>query len=608
MADTSLVFSILARSNLAQALQRDAAATRVLRTAFRVMAGGSATDVAKVTAALGALGAAGAGAFGLLGAGAAGAGLAIAGLGVAVVKSNQQLTAAYSSLGEELKATVTSAAAPLVPVLANVASQARTLIGPLGKQLGAAFAEVAPAVQSMVSEVIGGMRPLISAIGPIARAAAPLIQAIGAGLRPVLASLANVLLTVVQTAGRFAPQLEQMFVAVGQLVGALGPLLAGLIQLGAPIIGPLVGLVAQLAGTLASALAPVFAQLGPIIGQIITALQPLVAAFGQLLAAVLPILPPIATLIGQLVGALVPALVPLIGHIANLASLLVSILVPAWQQVVPVFATVIGWVGKIADVILTTLTQAITWLISAVPSAWQQVKSAIGSAVAAIRGVISWFGNLPGLLGGWFGRAKDAAVRKASELLSWIRGLPGRIKSGLGNLGGLLFGAGRALLQGLINGVKSMAGAVVRAAKGVVNSAIQAAKRLLGIASPSKVFTWIGSMTTEGLVKGLLGGVSEAESAVKTLTGTIMAAWRQQRISTVDAVAAAGDELASAAMAGLGAQQRPVPSPYGAQGGRGRSEVTVRLVADGADKELTRLLRKIVRVEGRGNVQMAFGR
>src|SRR6185437_10004015 len=54
---------------------------------------------------------------------------------------------------------------------------------------------------------------------------------------------------------------------------------------------------------------------------------------------------------------------------------------------------------------------------------------------------------------------------------------------------GLDLGAmGKNLIDGLVNGIKNGATAVLNAMKGVVQGAIDGAKKLLGIASPSKVF------------------------------------------------------------------------------------------------------------------------
>lgn len=63
--------------------------------------------------------------------------------------------------------------------------------------------------------------------------------------------------------------------------------------------------------------------------------------------------------------------------------------------------------------------------------------------------------------------------------------------------------AGADLIRGMINGIKNMAGSLVSAAKGVVSGAINAAKSLLKIHSPSKVFKEIGGYTMEGMAIGL---------------------------------------------------------------------------------------------------------
>lgn len=48
-----------------------------------------------------------------------------------------------------------------------------------------------------------------------------------------------------------------------------------------------------------------------------------------------------------------------------------------------------------------------------------------------------------------------------------------------------------------------MASSVVNGIKGVVNGAIEGAKNLLGIHSPSKLFTEFGEYTGEGFVNGI---------------------------------------------------------------------------------------------------------
>jgi hypothetical protein len=72
---------------------------------------------------------------------------------------------------------------------------------------------------------------------------------------------------------------------------------------------------------------------------------------------------------------------------------------------------------------------------------------------------------------------------------------------------------GANILQGLADGITGAAGAVVSAITGAVGDGITAAKNLLGIASPSKVFAEIGGYTGEGLVQGVEGATSDVQDA-----------------------------------------------------------------------------------------------
>ena len=98
---------------------------------------------------------------------------------------------------------------------------------------------------------------------------------------------------------------------------------------------------------------------------------------------------------------------------------------------------------------------------------------------------------------------KNAASNGASALWNVISGIPGQILSALGNVGSLLYSAGRDVIQGLINGIKNMASALWEGIKNTVSGAVDGIKNFLGINSPSRVFKEIGVFTGQGLVLGL---------------------------------------------------------------------------------------------------------
>lgn len=81
----------------------------------------------------------------------------------------------------------------------------------------------------------------------------------------------------------------------------------------------------------------------------------------------------------------------------------------------------------------------------AVSGAWERVKGATSSAWEAVKSKVS---------GAW--NAVVSTIKtKGGQAIEWVKGLPGRIKSGLGNLKDLLVNAGRDILEGLWNGLKA---------------------------------------------------------------------------------------------------------------------------------------------------------
>jgi hypothetical protein len=98
------------------------------------------------------------------------------------------------------------------------------------------------------------------------------------------------------------------------------------------------------------------------------------------------------------------------------------------------------------------------------------------------------------------------------------------------------------LITGLAQGIAGAGGAVLQAITGVVTGAIGAAKSLLGIASPSKVFAEIGGQTSEGMA----GGVDEGAGQVQASFGEMVAP------PAVPAAAAPGAAAAPVAAAGGG--------------------------------------------------------
>lgn len=80
---------------------------------------------------------------------------------------------------------------------------------------------------------------------------------------------------------------------------------------------------------------------------------------------------------------------------------------------------------------------------------------------------------------------------------------------------------GENIVTGLLNGITEMWDTLVSTVKGKVNGMVSTVKNVLGIHSPSKVFTEIGENVTQGLVNGINTGAPAAEQAIQNIAQTL---------------------------------------------------------------------------------------
>lgn len=171
---------------------------------------------------------------------------------------------------------------------------------------------------------------------------------------------------------------------------------------------------------------------------------------------------------------------------------------------------------------------------SAVLRTWKNLTDGIQRAVNFVKSIIAAAWNaVTGFFSRAWNKAKEIvtqamlrvvlAVReKGRAVLDYLKAFPGNIVKGLGNLGRLLWNAGKSLITGLWNGISSMAGWIKDKIIGMMKNILPGfVKKALGISSPSRVFMEIGERTMEGLHRGLQVGF---EADVSPLMKTIGAA------------------------------------------------------------------------------------
>lgn len=156
--------------------------------------------------------------------------------------------------------------------------------------------------------------------------------------------------------------------------------------------------------------------------------------------------------------------------------------------------------GNIAAFLSTVITNVVAWvanMASNAVSAGSRFTSGIAGFLSALPGnIASWLSGVISTVVGWVSQfasnATSAASQFASNLINGLASIPGQVTS-----------IGSNIIQGMVNGVTSAAGHLIDSVKGAVDDAINAAKNLLGIHSPSRVFRKIGQYTMQGAALGV---------------------------------------------------------------------------------------------------------
>ncbi len=122
-----------------------------------------------------------------------------------------------------------------------------------------------------------------------------------------------------------------------------------------------------------------------------------------------------------------------------------------------------------------------------------------------------------------------AALAKASAAqIAQINSLQGQLVTAAGKAAktsaDILYGAGLAAAQGLVNGLKAKQAELTKQMQAIAALMAASIKKALGIRSPSRVFAGIGGDVGAGLIQGLLGKSRAVVGAVTDLSGILASA------------------------------------------------------------------------------------
>lgn len=217
------------------------------------------------------------------------------------------------------------------------------------------------------------------------------------------------------------------------------------------------------------------------------------------------------------------------------------------QYVTQIWNSVTQWFGQMAQSVWNKMVQAYNyvvstgaqWVSSIISTLARFVSSVISGFIRVVSAVVSYMAQaLSRVISGgaqWVSGIINAMARFVQSVISGFINVVSQVQAGMSravntvrNFIGQFVSAGLDLMRGLVNGIKSGLSWVVDAARNVAQSAVNAAKSVLRIHSPSRVFRGIGQYVSQGLGMGILADQHKAVNAVRSVASNLTDAFKPE--------------------------------------------------------------------------------
>lgn len=243
-------------------------------------------------------------------------------------------------------------------------------------------------------------------------------------------------------------------------------------------------------------------------------LVPAVMDVGQWLKDNAANIAPVAAAIGVLVGAWKAwtfalqawRTIQLLATAAQAAFNLVAAMNPIGLIVIAIAAVVAG-----IAVFLATHEGARQKLAEI----WESIKTFFAGALDGIKAGLDWFASIPAKFSEWFEGAKASASEKLSALVNFVTGIPGRIISAIGALGGLLAAAAVQHFTHLVNGAKNTVGNLLSFVRSIPSRILSALGNL------GSLLLNVGRQVIDGFIQGIKNSFNAVKNTLGDLTSKL---------------------------------------------------------------------------------------
>lgn len=407
---------------------------------------------------------------------------AFGGVGGAVIKMVQAVEPLITAFFDKVAALAEKIGPPLEKVFGAIADRIGKLnFGGFIGQLSSLSGPIAAVTGLLGAAGLGGALSGLGGIPVIGGTLSKfggILKGLGGPITLVVGALAGLIATSPQLRNEFGTMLTGVFTSlqtafqmlqpsIQTLMGALNQLVQAVMPVITNVIGQIIPLLTLIISTLVGALVPAIQGILTVVTAVITAITPAIQGIQPIITAVItavmaviqalmPVISQISSLITDVVAAITPVvqgLEPLVTTVVQAISGVIQALMPVIQALAPlvsdIISAIVGFIGSI-------LLPAIQVMLPFIQGIINGITMVVNGVVSVIQGVINLVTGL--INGNWrqaFNGFKQIVYGAVQGVLGFLGGIGSAIGRVFAGAGSWLWNAGKSILTGLLNGLKS---------------------------------------------------------------------------------------------------------------------------------------------------------